>query len=97
MQNVPLHLHQRQHQGTEIQDEHQQTVQLPDVQHRVRYSCHQMRLTNQAGHSIHSICVKGLWLLFTDNASDRKDMESHLIDKLGSRRPGGIMFTVLSF
>ena len=25
-----------------------------------------------------------------DNASDRKDMESHLIDKLGSWRPGGI-------
>ncbi|WP_419619241.1 GIY-YIG nuclease family protein, partial [Thiolapillus sp.] len=45
---------------------------------------------NQAGHSIHNIRVKGLWLLFTDNASDRKDMESHLIDKLGSRRPGGI-------
>ena len=45
---------------------------------------------NQAGHSIHNIRVKGLWLLFTDNASDRKDMESDLIDKLGIRRPGGI-------
>ena len=45
---------------------------------------------NQAGHSIHTIRVKGLWLLFTDKASDRKEMESHLIDKLGSRRPGGI-------
>ena len=45
---------------------------------------------NPAGHSIHNIRVKGLRLLFTDNASDRKDMESHLIDKLGSRRPGGI-------
>ena len=43
-----------------------------------------------AGHSIHNIRVKGLWLLFTDNASDKKYMESHLIDKLGSRRPGGI-------
>ena len=58
----------------------------------------------QAGHSIHNIRVKGLWLLFTDNASDRKDMEFHLIDKLGSSRPGGIneklflfCFTVLSF
>ena len=40
--------------------------------------------------SIHNILVKGLWPLFTDNASDRKDMESHLTDKLGSRRPGGI-------
>ncbi|WP_419617951.1 hypothetical protein, partial [Thiolapillus sp.] len=56
-------------------------------------------------HSIHNIHVKGLWLLFTDNASDRKEMESHLIDKLGSRRPGEIngkkkkwgCFTVLSF
>ena len=53
-----------------------------------------------AGHAIHNIRVKGLWLLFTDNASDRKDMEFHLTDKLGSRRPGGInenyCFTVLS-
>ena len=32
----------------------------------------------QAGHCIHNVCVKGLWLLFMDNASDRKDMESHL-------------------
>ena len=57
--------------------------------------------------SIHNILVKGLWPLFTDNASDRKDMESHLTDKLGSRRPGGIneklflfvcfRFTVLTF
>ena len=45
-------------------------------------------------------------VLFTDDASDSKDMQSHLIDKLGSRRPGGINekldffffgFTVLSF
>ena len=52
---------------------------------------------NQAGHSIHNIRVKGLWLLFTDNASDRKDMESHLIGKLGSRRPGGINEKLLGF
>ena len=39
-----------------------------------------------------------------DNASDRKDMEFHLIDKLDSRRPGRInekliffFFTVLFF
>ena len=57
---------------------------------------------NQAGHSIQNIRVKGLWLLFTNNASDRKGMESHLIGKLGSRRPGVIneklffFFTVLS-
>ena len=44
----------------------------------------------QAGHAIHNIRVKGLWLLFTDNTSDGKDMECHLIDKLGSRRPGGM-------
>ena len=42
---------------------------------------------NQGGCPIHNIHVKELWLLFTDNASDRKDMESHLIDKFGSRRP----------
>ena len=29
----------------------------------------------QAGHSIHDVRVKGLWLLFTDNARDRKDMD----------------------
>ena len=33
---------------------------------------------NQTGHTIHNICVKGLWLiLFTDSVNDRKDMESH--------------------
>ena len=42
------------------------------------------------GEKKNSIRVKGLWLLFTDNASEREDMESHLIDKLGSRKPGGI-------
>ena len=36
---------------------------------------------NQAGHTIHNIRVKGLRLLFTDNARDRKDMESYLIEK----------------
>ena len=44
---------------------------------------------NQA-RSVHDIHVKWLWVLFTDNASDRKDMETHLIDKLGSRTPGGM-------
>ena len=29
---------------------------------------------NQTGHPIY-ICVKGLWLLFMDNASDKKGME----------------------
>ena len=29
-------------------------------------------------------------VLFTDNASDRKGVESHPSDKLGSRRPGGM-------
>ena len=28
--------------------------------------------------------------LFTDNARDRKDMESYLIEKLGSRKSGGV-------
>ena len=42
---------------------------------------------NQAGHSIHNVRVLGLWLLFKDNTNDRKDMESHLIDKLGTRKP----------
>ena len=45
---------------------------------------------NQADHSVHKVHVKGLWLLFTDNASDRKDMESYLIENLGSRKLGGI-------
>ena len=44
---------------------------------------------NQAGHSIH-ICVKGLSFLFEDNTNDRKDIESHLIDKMGTRKPEGI-------
>ena len=45
---------------------------------------------SQAGHSIDTVRVKGLWLLFTDNARDRKDMESYLFEKLGSRIPKGI-------
>ena len=35
------------------------------------------------------ICVKGLRLLFTDNARHRKDMQSYMTEKLGSRKPGG--------
>ena len=45
---------------------------------------------NQTGHTIHNFRVKGLWFLFTDSVNDRKDMESHLTDKLGSRKPGGM-------
>ena len=119
MQNVPLHLHRRQHPSTEIQGEHHQTVNCQTynivcIIHctklyigetgRTLNTCFKEHLAdikhhrdkpvtnhfNQAGHSIHNIHVKGLWLLLMDNASDRKDMESYLIDKFGSRRPGGI-------
>ena len=45
---------------------------------------------NQTGHTIHNIRVKGLWLLFADSGNDRNDMESHLIDKLGSRKPAAM-------
>ena len=44
---------------------------------------------NQTGHTIHNTHAKGLWLLFTDSVNDRKDMKSHLVDQLGSRKPGG--------
>ena len=47
-------------------------------------------VANHFNQTDHSIRVKGLWLLFTDSVNDRKDMESHLIDKLGSRKPGGM-------
>ena len=43
---------------------------------------------NRAGHSIHNVRVKGMWLLLTDNARDRKDMESYLTEKLVSRNMG---------
>ena len=45
---------------------------------------------NQAGLSVHTIRVKGLWLLFTDSARDRKERESYLFEKLGSRITKGI-------
>lgn len=45
---------------------------------------------NTADHSIYHVRVKGLWLMFSDNSQDRKDMESHLIDRLGSRKPDGM-------
>ena len=47
-------------------------------------------LFNKAGHSIDTAHLKGLWLLFTDNTRDRKDMESYLFETLGSRLPKGI-------
>ena len=40
--------------------------------------------------TIHNVPVKGLWLLFTDNASDGKVMEYDLTEKFGSRKPGGM-------
>ena len=60
---------------------------LADIKHQ-RQAC--LQPFQPTGHSIHNIHVKGLWLLFMDNASDRKDMESRLIDKLGIRRLGGM-------
>ena len=48
------------------------------------------RTFDQTGHTIHNIRVKGLWLLFTDSVNDRKNMESHLIEKLGSKKPSGM-------
>ena len=45
---------------------------------------------NQTDHTIHNIQVKGLRLLFTDSVNDRKDVESHLIDKLSSRKLAGM-------
>ena len=37
-----------------------------------------------------NIHVKGLRLLFTDSVDDRKDMESHLIHNIGTRKSGGM-------
>ena len=45
---------------------------------------------NSPNHSVHHARVKGLWLMKTSNPKDRKDMESHLIEKLGSRNPLGL-------
>ena len=63
---------------------------LADIKHHHHRDKPVVNHFNQAVHFIHNICVKGLWLLFMDNASDRKDMESRLIDKLGIRRLGGM-------
>ena len=46
-------------------------------------------IANCFNQTDHNIRVKGLWLLFTVWMTE-KDMESHLIDKLGSRKPGGM-------
>ena len=61
---------------------------LVDIKHRRDKPV--ANLFNQTGHTIHNIRIKGLWLLFTDGVNDRKDMESHLIDKLGRRKPAGM-------
>nr|KAG5701473.1 hypothetical protein BaRGS_000869 [Batillaria attramentaria] len=39
-------------------------------------------------HSILNMTVTGLWLMHGD-ATDRRDMESHIIQRLGSQAPGG--------
>nr|KAG5687438.1 hypothetical protein BaRGS_031766 [Batillaria attramentaria] len=39
------------------------------------------------GHSILNMTVTGLWLMHGD-ATDRRDMESHIIQRLGSQAPG---------
>ena len=44
---------------------------------------------NQAGDSIHDVRVKGLWLLFTDNVRDRKDMESYPTEKTWQQKTRG--------
>nr|KAG5698816.1 hypothetical protein BaRGS_019668 [Batillaria attramentaria] len=41
------------------------------------------------GHSILNMTVTGLWLMHGD-ATDRRDMESHIIQRLGSQAPGGL-------
>ena len=47
-------------------------------------------VANQADQSINNVCVNEMWLLFMDNARDRKDMESYLVETSNSRKPGGI-------
>ena len=47
---------------------------------------HRNKNFNQAGHSIHD--VKGMWLLFTVSARNRKDIESYLVEILCSRKSG---------
>ena len=56
---------------------------LADIKYHSRRDKSVASHFNQAGHSIHNVRVKGLWLLFTDNARDRKDMESYLIGNQG--------------
>ena len=46
-------------------------------------------IANHFNQTDHNIRVKWLWLLFTVWMTE-KDMESHLTDKLGSRKPGGM-------
>nr|KAG5709788.1 hypothetical protein BaRGS_032612 [Batillaria attramentaria] len=43
----------------------------------------------ETGHSILNMTVTGLWLMHGD-ATDRRDMESHIIQRLGSQAPGGL-------
>ena len=44
---------------------------------------------NSAGHTIVDIKVKGLWQLHGD-FFQRKPMESHIIQRLGTMSPGGL-------
>nr|KAG5713466.1 hypothetical protein BaRGS_025014 [Batillaria attramentaria] len=46
-------------------------------------------LSEVKSHSILNMTVTGLWLMHGD-ATDRRDMESHIIQRLGSQAPGGL-------
>ena len=45
---------------------------------------------NSTNHTIHNVRVRGLWMMPTPAVGDRREMESHLIDKLGTHKPRGL-------
>ena len=45
---------------------------------------------NTTHHDWQGIRVRGLWLMHNDDPGERKEMETRLIDKLGTRKPFGL-------
>ena len=64
------------------------TEHLADIRHNRDKPI--ARHFNSSNHSIQDVRVLAIWKMFVTNTNTRKDMESHLISKLGTKTPLGL-------
>ena len=61
---------------------------LADIRHnRDKTVAHHFNASN---HSVQDVRVLGIWKMFLFDTNARKDMEKHLIKKLGTKKPHGL-------